>query len=160
MKNKLQYMYKYSVILAGMFSIVGLLAFFLFLLEKPFVSHEAMKIFVSSVVLIYLLLNLAIRLLTREPLQFPFSKRFQHIISILTIVFFVATAAYGFYSWPYAPLKKVDSFYEDKTKHRYTFQEYTQFKTWEFALLAFGLPFALVAITSAPSDFKFTRKKG
>ena len=160
MKDKLQDLYKYSVILAGMFSIAGLLAFLLFLAGKPTIPHETMIIFVSSVVLIFLIFNLTIRLLNREPLQFPFSRRFQHIISVLAIALFVATAAYGIYSWPYAPLRKVDSIYEDKIKQRYTFEEYTQFKTWEFAFLAFGLPFALVAITSVPSNPKFIWRKG
>ena len=119
-----------------------------------------MIILVSSVVLIFLMWNLAIRLLNREPLQYPFNRRFQHVISVLAIALFVATAAYGIYRWPYAPLRKVDSIYEDKRKQRYTFEEYTKFKTWEFAFLAFGLPFALVAITSVPSNPKFIRRRG
>ena len=159
MKGKSQNLYKYSVILAGMISIAGISAFLLSLVEKSVITLETMIIVVSSLVLVFLVLNVAIRLLNRGPLQFPFNTRFQHIISVLAVALFVITAGYGIYRWPYAPLRKVDSIYKDKREQCYTSEEYAQFKRWEFAFLAFGLPFALVAITSIPSNPKFKQRR-
>jgi hypothetical protein len=61
-----------------------------------------------------------------------------NILAFAAGVLFAITLFYGFFTYPYAPVRRVGDKFQDKRGAVYSEDEYLRFKLWERCLIIFG----------------------
>lgn len=71
-------------------------------------------------------------------------------ISAVCLLLAVAAFAYGFFAWPYAPLRQIGDTYLDKLGHALTRRDYDSFRRWETIYLSLWSVVAIAGLLSLP----------
>jgi hypothetical protein len=150
-------LYKAGLLLAAVVSSGSLVWGILIISTAADTPSRSPALPIFALILFFLLSSFLLRA-SGEPLDLPISTGAYRITLSVVATLYIATAMYGFLTWPYAPIKRAGNSYTDKVGQLHTETEFDSFKRWESALFLVGLPFALVAIARIPSNKKV--KKG